>query len=141
MYDTFYNGDIYQDNARQNTSLTVRLCILSSIHSIITTITIHDNIQCLQLDLKIVSSFLDVSVWSTRGNTVRRCRCRRVGFETNSSSIAVRWRWRNDGDTFPVCNLMFTRQLICKYSTITKQIKWLFHNIVVTTTRFVIVLH
>jgi hypothetical protein len=36
---------------------------------------------------------------------VRRCRCRRVGFETNSSSIAIRWRsgrWRNDGDTFPV---------------------------------------
>jgi hypothetical protein len=49
--------------------------------------------------------FLDVSVWSSTGNTVRKCRCRRVGFETISSSIAVRWRlghWRNGGDTFPV---------------------------------------
>ena len=43
--------------------------------------------------------------WSSTGNTVRRCRCSRVGFETNSSSIAVRWwsgRWRNGDDTFPV---------------------------------------
>ena len=26
-YDTFYNGDIYQNNARQNTILTVKLFI------------------------------------------------------------------------------------------------------------------
>jgi hypothetical protein len=44
--------------------------------------------------------FLDVSIWSSTGNTNRRCRCRRDGFEMNSSTIAV--RWRNGGDTFPV---------------------------------------
>ena len=57
------------------------------------------------LSLCPAAPFLDVSVWSSTGNTVRRCRCRRVGFETNSSSIAVRWRsgrWRNGGYTFPV---------------------------------------
>ena len=52
------------------------------------------------LSLCPAAPFLDVSVWSSTGNTIRRCRCRRVGFETNSSSIAV--RWGNGGDTFPV---------------------------------------
>ena len=68
-----------------------------------------DNIPLNQrwksLSLCPAAPFLDISVWSSTGNTVRRCRCRRVGFETNSSSIAVRWRpgrWRNGGDAFPV---------------------------------------
>ena len=49
---------------------------------------------------------LDVSVWCSTDNTVCRCRCLRVGLETNSISIVVHWRsgrWRNGGDTFPVC--------------------------------------
>jgi hypothetical protein len=57
------------------------------------------------LSLCPTAPFLDVSVWSSTANTVRKCRCRRVGFETNSSSIAVSWRsgrWRNGGDTFQV---------------------------------------
>jgi hypothetical protein len=57
------------------------------------------------LSLCPTAPFLDVSVWSSKANTVRKCRCRRVGFETNSSSIAVSWRsgrWRNGGDTFQV---------------------------------------
>jgi hypothetical protein len=37
------------------------------------------------LSLCLAAPFLDVSVWSSTGNAVRRCRCRRVGFETNSS--------------------------------------------------------
>ena len=54
------------------------------------------------LSLCPAAPFLDVSVWSITGNTVRRCRCRRFGFETNSSSIAV--RWRNGSDT---CSVRF----------------------------------
>jgi hypothetical protein len=57
------------------------------------------------LSLCPAAPFLDVSVSRSIGNTVRKCRCRRVGFETNSRSIAVRWwlgLWRNGSDTFPV---------------------------------------
>ena len=107
---SFHNGDIYQDNTRR---YTVRLFIEFN-H--------NDNYNAWQLDLKIcprfllnqrwkslslcpAAPFLDVSVWRSIGNTVRRCRCHRIGLETNSSSIMVRWRpgrWRIGGDTLPV---------------------------------------
>jgi hypothetical protein len=63
-----------------------------------------------QMDWEVVEplapGILDVSSWSSTDNTVRRCRCRRVGFEANSNNIAVRNWWSGNlqtrGDTFPV---------------------------------------
>ena len=86
-YDTFYN------NARQNTILIVRLFIkFNTFYHWRQCMTIYNvNSQILKfcprfllnqrwksLSLCPPASFLDVSVWSSTGNTVRRCQCRRV---------------------------------------------------------------